>query len=219
MALSPIVKGTIQSAVIGGISNIIAQVVAAQQNNKPITIDPLPLFQFILFALVSTPPNILWQEFLESTFPAHDDPRPPKEKPPVVPKLNKTNTLIKTILDQTLGAFINTLMFSMFMHGIQAAMSHHHGSSPSASSFVGTLLGAGGGPKQVMRWENVNWQHVWEKSRGEFWEIVQAGWKFWPLVSLVNFVFLKTVEARNLLGGLAGLGWGVYISLSTAARK
>jgi type VI protein secretion system component VasK len=56
---------------------------------------------------------------------------------------------------------------------------------------------------------------VWDKARGEFWGLVKAGWRFWPLVSLVNYVFLTSVEARSLVGALAGLGWGIYLSLMT----
>jgi len=42
--------------------------------------------------------------------------------------------------------------------------------------------------------------------------MVLAGYKFWPLVTLVNLV-LVPVEQRMLVGGLAGLAWGVYVSL------
>lgn len=40
-----------------------------------------------------------------------------------------------------------------------------------------------------------------------------AGWKLWPAVSLLSFVGLRTVESRTLVGSLAGMGWGVYLSL------
>lgn len=39
-----------------------------------------------------------------------------------------------------------------------------------------------------------------------------AGFKFWPLVSLANLIFVP-VEQRMLVGGLAGLVWGIYVSL------
>ncbi|KAK4162010.1 hypothetical protein QBC43DRAFT_267452 [Cladorrhinum sp. PSN259] len=222
MAPSPIVIATIQAAVITTISNLIAQAISAQQENKPLTINPVPTFQFILFAIVSTPPNFLWQEFLESTFPGyHSSPTSEavasasasneaelddeaKKGRLVEPKLNKANTAIKTVLDQTVGAAVNTLMFSLFMGGIKEAMAHHDELAGLGFLFSG---------KGAVRYGDVNWAAVWERAMGEFWSIVVAGWRFWPAVSLVNFVFLKSVEARNLLGSLAGLGWGVYISL------
>ena len=97
------------------------------------------------------------------------------------------------MLDQTAGAAFNTALFSSYMHGVRAA----------------TAAGGGG----VAR---VDWAGVWARTRAEFWPIVRAGWSFWPFVSVVNFVFLTSVEARNLLGSLAGLGWGVYVSMLTA---
>lgn len=59
---------------------------------------------------------------------------------------------------------------------------------------------------------------VWEAALGEFWDIVLAGMKLWPAVSLVNFTLVKTVEGRNLVGCVAGLGWGIYMSM-IAARE
>lgn len=107
-------------------------------------------------------------------------------------RLSKRNTAAKTVLDQTVGAALNTLLFSCFMHGARQVM-----------------VGSGG---------EVAWEAVWGRARGEFWGLLRAGWTFWPFVSLVNFVFLETVEARNLVGGLAGLGWGVYMSLFAAGK-
>lgn len=52
-----------------------------------------------------------------------------------------------------------------------------------------------------------------EVAKDEFWPLMKAGWKLWPLVSVLNFTVIKTVEARNLVGSLAGMGWGIYLSL------
>lgn len=54
-------------------------------------------------------------------------------------------------------------------------------------------------------------------TRQDFWGLVIAGWKLWPLVSVVNFAFLKSVQSRQLVNGLAGIGWGVYLSLITGS--
>lgn len=71
-------------------------------------------------------------------------------------------------------------------------------------------------PWGVVRYADVDWAAVWQRARGELWPLLAAGWRFWPLVSVVNYVFLTSVEARNLVGSLAGLGWGVYLSLAAA---
>ncbi|KAK1750223.1 hypothetical protein QBC47DRAFT_122184 [Echria macrotheca] len=215
MALPPIVVATLQSAVIAAFSNVIAQVITAHNEQKPLwDLDATPILHFFVYALLSTPPNFLWQELLESTFPAyHASPTAEavasasagdekaldaeaEEGRLVEPRLNRANTLVKTFLDQTVGAAVNTLMFSVFMHGVRVVT--------ATTGTAGNGMGMGMGDA---------WEVVWERTRGEFWDILMAGWRFWPFVSVVNFVFLTSVEARNLVGSLAGLGWGVYMSM------
>jgi hypothetical protein len=55
---------------------------------------------------------------------------------------------------------------------------------------------------------------VWAEAKAEFWPLVFAAAKLWPAVSLVNFTLIKSVQGRNLVGALAGVAWGVYISLA-----
>ena len=42
-----------------------------------------------------------------------------------------------------------------------------------------------------------------------------AGYKLWPLVSLLNFTVVP-VEKRTLVGSLVGLGWGIFLALKAA---
>ena len=86
-------------------------------------------------------------------------------------------------------------------------MAHHHGEGAKGWGFL-----VGG---EAVRYGDVDWRLVWERARGEFCGLVVASWRFWPIVSVVNYVFLTSIEARSLMGSLAGLGWGVYISLVT----
>lgn len=51
----------------------------------------------------------------------------------------------------------------------------------------------------------------------EFWPMMWAGYRLWPMVSLLGYVGLKSVEARQLLGSCAGLGWNVFLSLKAGA--
>ncbi|KAH8907451.1 hypothetical protein BR93DRAFT_926491 [Coniochaeta sp. PMI_546] len=218
MALPPIVQVTLQSSVTGAVSNILAQVITAHQNNTPFTIDWVPVFQFFLFAIVSTPPNFLWQEFMEQTFPsahpeptndaiaaaaANDDKALDTAPALVEPKLNIRNTVIKTLLDQTVGAAVNTVMYSMFMHPLRAAMAHH---MPGYE-----FVYAGG--KGIFDYGAVDWEHAVATSKAEFWPLIKASWAFWPFVSVLNFAVIKDVPTRSLVGNLAGVAWGVYVSL------
>lgn len=54
-----------------------------------------------------------------------------------------------------------------------------------------------------------------ETAKRDFWPLVTAGWKLWPAVSLLNFTLVKSVEGRSLVGSLAGMVWGIYLSLMT----
>ena len=60
---------------------------------------------FVIFTIISCPPNFFWQEYLEQKFPGYtigiEGAR----------TLNKQNTARKLLLDQTLGAAINTFAF------------------------------------------------------------------------------------------------------------
>ncbi|KAM5346572.1 hypothetical protein ACJ41O_009577 [Fusarium nematophilum] len=215
---SPMASATIQSAALGGIANVLAQLITAYRTGAEVTIDWIPVFQFLLFNLIATPPNFMWQDFLESTFPAHpqhpQQPQPSKKKnpkdPKAQPKLSIRNTAIKFILDQTVGAAINTLLFSTYTHAIRSAI--------QPVPVVTNLF------KAVNYWtkpgtvdlSKVDWNLVWEASKAEFVPFVVAGWKLWPAVSLVNFAAVKTVEGRNLVGALAGVVWGIYMSMVAA---
>jgi hypothetical protein len=80
MALPPAVTATLQSAVIAATANILAQAITAhkkevdcpdaasrglcadRQNQIPLVLDWVPVFQFFIFTVVITPPNLLWCE-------------------------------------------------------------------------------------------------------------------------------------------------------------
>lgn len=94
-------------------------------------------------------------------------------------------------------------------------MAHHYAARATglvAPDSVAFLLSG----RDAVRYQDVAWPSVWASTQAEFWGLIKAGWRFWPLVSLVNYVFLTSVEARSLVGALAGLGWGIYVSLATA---
>lgn len=123
-------------------------------------------------------------------------------------RLNTGNTVIKLVLDQSVGAGINTVLFSVFMHSVQAAMSHRT-TGPESSVW---FLASG----RALDYSQVDWRAVVERSRLEFLPIMSAGWRLWPFVSLFNFTVVRSVEVRNLVGSLAGVAWGVYMSLVAA---
>lgn len=68
---------------------------------------------------MSSPPNTLWQIFLENHYPSYgnssttDATKGEKDQGRIDPeqKLDKTNTLIKLVLDQTISASLNTAAY------------------------------------------------------------------------------------------------------------
>ncbi|KJK79767.1 hypothetical protein H634G_05359 [Metarhizium anisopliae BRIP 53293] len=177
-----------------------------------IEVDWIPVFQFLMFSIISTPSNFLWQDFLESSFPARLPPAGQGKAAPAVDEqpLSIRNTLLKFGLDQTVGATFNTLLFSVYIHSIHLAMPD----APRITNFTkATSYWISPG---VIDFSAVDMAVVWQAALAEFWTIVVAGMKLWPAVSLVNFTLVKTVEGRNLVGCVAGLGWGIYMSMIAA---
>lgn len=65
--------------------------------------------------MISTPPNFLWQQYIESKFPGYtlrkievDD---GGKGVKVEKKLNARNTMVKIGLDQTIGAVVNVAAY------------------------------------------------------------------------------------------------------------
>ena len=78
---------------------------------RPFSLKLLPLAQFVIFTLISCPPNILWQEYLEYKFPGQTL-APSSSTDTIYEKqLDIPNTLRKLLFDQTLGATVNTFAF------------------------------------------------------------------------------------------------------------
>jgi len=194
---SPIVSTTIQACILNATSNVLAQFITAYRSNATYSIKWTPLLQFVLFTALNSPPNFLWQSYIESLFPSHyltpsssavsaaslgnekELDREEKTHEILESKLSIRNTIIKFLLDQTVSAALNTLLFSLVFAGYRGA----------------------------------GYIEAWEIAVEEFWPLIYAGWKLWPAVSLLNYTLIKSVEGRTLVGSLAGMAWGIYLSL------
>ena len=103
---SPIVTATLQAAVLNLCSCAFASVVSPKAP---------PIIPFFIFTLISTPPNFLWQQYIERVFPGYSTRKPDldsgEKEGREVKRLNVGNTLIKLGLDQTIGATVNTTAF------------------------------------------------------------------------------------------------------------
>jgi protein Mpv17 len=200
---SQIISATIQAVVLSATSNILAQLLKAYQSPTltSFSLNFTPILQFALFTALNTPPNFLWQQFLEETFPGFDvkpviveSEKPLSEKgekeqggttKEIVPekRLNKRNTAIKFLLDQSVGALFNTVVFIAGMAAMRGATT----------------------------------SQVIDKVSKEAWPLMSAGYKLWPAVSLLNFTIVP-FQYRMLFGGLVGMGWGIFLSLLAGGK-
>jgi len=136
---------TIQAAILNITSSILAQLLTLYRSSalgakssalNPLGLDFVAILQYLITCLILTPPNFLWQEYLEKTFPGFPIQKG-KQKMKVdedgnvrvaaiaftvkwltlrqgvfeEQRLNKKNTAIKFTLDQTVGATVNNIMF------------------------------------------------------------------------------------------------------------
>jgi hypothetical protein len=118
-------------------------------------------------------------------------------------QLNLRNTAIKVFLENTIVSIVNTFLFVMFMNFMNRSM----GSSGCSTQVEAAQNIISGGVARCGVSTDIYEQFV---------SLLTAGWRFWPIVSLINFALLKSVQGRNLMSGLAGLVWGIYISILTA---
>ncbi|OJD29108.1 integral membrane mpv17 pmp22 family [Diplodia corticola] len=160
------------------------------------TIDAEPVAKFVLFTALSTPPNVLWQEFLEDVFPGEKKKRLPptnsndnnSEKKDAQVKderknagMDWANVFWKFLLDQTVGGVVNTVLFIAGMKALN------------------------GGDAEAVK----------VAVKEGLWPIFLAGTKLWPLVSIISFTLIP-VEKRVVFGSIIGVAWGVYLSLIAA---
>ncbi|PQE04979.1 mpv17 pmp22 family protein [Rutstroemia sp. NJR-2017a BBW] len=190
---SALINTTVQSCILSGASNILAQFISARQQNTTFTLDWTPVFQFILYAALSAPPNFFLimtrQSLLESAFPSKKSASRSKSENSksagADESLSIFNTLIKVFLDQTVLATFNVFLFLV-----------------TFALFKGATT-----------------QQAVQNASEEYWDMMKAGWTLWPWVSLGNFAVVKSVQGRALVGGLAGIVWNVWLGMVQNAKS
>lgn len=74
-----------------------------------------PIVPLLIFTILSTPPNYLWQQYLERVFPGYTTQKLQVDdggkSVSLRKRLSKRNTMKKFVLDQTLGALVNVVAF------------------------------------------------------------------------------------------------------------
>lgn len=68
-SLSLILRQTVQAVLLSGIANTLAQLIQITRSPIHQSFNFQRLLQYLIFVVLNTPPNILWQAFLEDCFP------------------------------------------------------------------------------------------------------------------------------------------------------
>ncbi|KAI5464909.1 hypothetical protein BGZ63DRAFT_378978 [Mariannaea sp. PMI_226] len=201
---SPIVSSTLQAAALSTASNLFAQFYQAHQEKRPPTLDILQLLRFVTLALLTAPPNYQWQQYLERTFPAypivrpkeriddiemkpHDDAPELKEGFPPVPGTTEPKFSLKNTLTKW---FVDCMTVGAIANTIAFLV------------LMGILKGQGGST-------------IWKNIKTETIPIIVAGYKIWPIASIISFTFIP-VHRRIVFLSFIGLLWGIYMSLVAA---
>ncbi|KAL7906515.1 hypothetical protein GGI35DRAFT_471075 [Trichoderma velutinum] len=213
------VTGRIVAAALSTTSNFCAQFIEAYWNNSIFHLDHIQLFRFIVCTLITTPPNYLWQQFLEKSFPAYPPIRQSRDhggkdielkameeaaagasigegfqsqpEATTQSKFSIRNTLTKWFIDCiTAGAIMNTVAFLVIM---------------------GLLKGQ---PMAQIS-SNIKATMATDFTEQETIPIIIAGYKIWPIASIISFS-LVPVHHRIVFLNFIGLLWGIYLSLVAA---
>ncbi|KAI2642729.1 hypothetical protein GGS21DRAFT_190167 [Xylaria nigripes] len=191
---SPMFKAILASAGLSSASNLLAQILESYRDDRPFAFDIAMFLRFVTLTFLTAPPNYMWQQFLERSYPAYERTKPISvsldvEKQDISPeagaesesepKLNIKNTLTKWFIDCiTLGALMNTVAFFFL---------------------IGLLKGQ-------------SWDIISNNIRTQTIPLIFAGYKIWPFASIISFSCVP-VDRRIVFLNFVGLLWGIYMSL------
>jgi protein Mpv17 len=205
----------------------------SDDRQTPFHLDVTSLAQFTACAVINTPLAFLWMNNLEANFPtytaeqgAHAKKSDEKGADSAKPrKISVKNTIAKIVLDQTVGAAWVTILFLTtmgilrgqdlggVMNTIQNVSFYHFFVCFSIFFYIWGM--------HVTFFWNLCRSFVVSRIRvgltsllflQDFWPIMIAGLKLWPLVSILCFTVVPA-EQRLLVGGLFGFVWAIYLSL------
>ncbi|KAF2193041.1 hypothetical protein K469DRAFT_730026 [Zopfia rhizophila CBS 207.26] len=197
MPLPPIVSSCLYALGIGCVSNIIAQKLKAYSNDVPFVFDQKLFLQFAFVAVITTPVNYCWQNWLERTFPGwkmvkqkrkassddtekavfiQDDGENKRAIEEEVRVRDWWNIFKKWFTDCiTIGALFNTFLFLVLMGMME----------------------------------------IGDDLRNEMWQIIWDSYKMWPIANFFSTTYCP-VERRIVFFSFCGLLWNVYLTLVTA---
>ncbi|KAK9439658.1 Mpv17/PMP22 [Metarhizium brunneum] len=196
MTLSPIAVATLQATGLSTASNMCAQFLDHYQQQRPFSLDPLQLLRFLLLTLLTTPPNYHWQQFLERRFPAHIPTRRPYEAIELQQIVEEGGE--RQAQPPEAFSYRNTLT-KWFIDCITV------GAVLNTVAFL-VIMG-------VLKARSPG--SIWQSVVDDTIPIIVAGYRIWPLASIVSFSVIP-VSKRIVFLSFIGFLWGIYMSLVAA---
>lgn len=229
---SHLAKATMAATALASTSNILAQVLESYRDDSPFALDMGKLTRFALCALISAPPNYLWQVYLERMFPAYAPSSGGRRA--AKGSHHSDEDLRNRDIEKHAGGSADDWKES----GSKAAAAGH-GNKSSSSSTDGKSRSTSK-PRLNMRNTLTKWfldcitlgaifntvlfftlmgllkqqplGHIAANIRTETIPIIIAGYKIWPIASIISFTCVP-VERRIVFLNFVGLLWGIYMSL------
>lgn len=175
---------TIQSAILKAAANLTAQALSHRGAEAAPGIDWARIFEFAIFGLVSAPLVSIWQRALEETFPTQNgamDSRNPHAESSTQPNQKYQVNWLNVIVKLLLDQTIG-LSFTNII-------------------FITCTTGARLQSMALLSNE------IKIRIAG----ILKAGWRIWPVVSLINFLWIPW-EWRVVVTSVVGFGWSIVLS-------
>ncbi|EHK17130.1 uncharacterized protein TRIVIDRAFT_42222 [Trichoderma virens Gv29-8] len=187
-----VTEATIQATLLNGLSGVCAQGITAYRNKSFDEVELESILRFVVYSALVTPPNYKWQEFLERKWPSRtpiDEPSPDSKS-----DSKSSEKLSQTVVKDRLN-ITNTAIKFILDQSISAPI--------NTVAFL-YLMGGMTFQSNAQIWSNI--QH-------DFWPMLIAGYRVWPLVGLLNLSVVP-FDYRQLVGSTAGLFWGIFLSLN-----
>ncbi|KAL4794928.1 hypothetical protein BDV19DRAFT_364165 [Aspergillus venezuelensis] len=229
---------SIQSTILNGISNILAQVIDQYKWDKPFSLNITALLQFITYGVIIVPINHYWQRWLEITFPGFlfqsNDPATspagagagPSGSGIGTPSLPFSRSRAGTLShSRAIGAGVNLVEVKEKL--VPSSTRQAFANSPRLRRLLNflakfTLDATLGGILNIILFvmlinllKGASLSRSWELVLVDFKPIMVARLKFRPVVSTLMYTVVP-LDRRVVFGSGMGVIWGVYLSLYAA---
>lgn len=220
------IRATLAATALASTSNVLAQFLLAYRKQEPFAFDPAGFLRFVIVTLLTAPPNYMWQQLLERTFPAYE--HKGRMSPMSSSSSSKeASSMMRDAEKQEMGLADRDGRDGVHMHGgsVEAAGSGGEVEQKPKLNLRNTLtkwfvdcitLGAifntvaffvlmGFLKRQPL-------DTIGHNIRTQTIPIIVAGYKIWPFASIISFSCIP-VEKRIVFLNFVGLIWGIYMSL------